>query len=64
MFFLQLKRTALGTVFAPTYANLAMAYHEIKVCFIIKNTYNLVASKFFEENWFRFVDDCKILLNT
>ena len=64
MFLLQLKGTAMGTVFAPTYANLAMSYHKIQVYFIIKNTYSLVVSKFFEENWFRFLDDCEILLNT
>ena len=64
MFFLQLKGTAMGTVFAATYTNLRMAYHEFQVYFIIKNTYNLVVSKFFEENWFRFLDDCEILLNT
>ena len=27
MFFLQCKGTVIGTVFAPTYANLTMAYH-------------------------------------
>ena len=54
MFFLQLKGTAIGKVFAPTYANLTMTYHKIQVYFIIKNTYNLVVSKFFEDNWFRF----------
>ena len=50
MFFLQLKGTATGPVCAPTYANVTMAYHEIQVYFVIKNTYNLVVSKFFEEN--------------
>ena len=54
----------MDTVFAPTYTNLTMAYHEIQVYFVIKNTYSLVVSKFFEENWFRFLDDCEILLNT
>ena len=41
-----------------------MAYHESQVYFMIKNTSNLALSKFFDENWFRFLDDCKILLNT
>ena len=54
----------MGTVFTPTYAKLAMTYHEIKFYFIIKNTYNLVARNFFEGNCFRFLDDCEILLNT
>ena len=64
MFFLQLKEKAMGTVFAPTYANLTITYHKIQVYFVIKNTYSLVVSKFFEENWFRLLDDCEILLNT
>ena len=64
MLFLQLKGTAMGTAFAPTNANLTMAYHKIQICFIIKNTFNLVVSRFFEENWFQFLDDCNNLLNT
>ena len=36
-FFLQLKETAMSTVFAPTYTNLTMAYHKIQVYFMIKN---------------------------
>ena len=62
MLFLQLKGTAMGTVVAPTSANLTMAYHEIQVYLVIKNTYSLVVNKFFEENWLRFLDDCEILL--
>ena len=64
MFFFQLKGTAMSIVFAPTDADLRMAYQEIQVCFIIKNTYNLVISKLLGENWFQFLDDCEILLNT
>ena len=41
-----------------------MTYQEIQVYFIIKNIYNLVVSKFFEENWFRLLPDCETLLNT
>ena len=52
------------TIFAPTYANIRIAYHEIQVYFAIENTYTLVASKYFKDNWFRFLDDCEILLNT
>ena len=54
MFFLKLKEATIGTVFAATYANLSIVYHEIQVCFNIKNIYNLVVSKFFEETWFQF----------
>ena len=64
MFFLQHKGTAMCTVFAPTYANLTMAYHEIQIYFAIKSTCSLVVRKFFVENWFQFLDDCEILLNT
>ena len=65
MFFLQFKGTTMGTVSETPYANLTIAHHEIQGCFIIKNTYNLVAaSKFFEEYWFHFLNDCGILLNT
>ena len=54
----------MSIVFAPTDADLRMAYQEIQVCFIIKNTYNLVVSKLLGENWFQFLDDCEIFLNT
>ena len=41
-----------------------MAYQKLQVYFIIKNTYHLVVSKLFEENWFRFLNNCEMLLNT
>ena len=39
--------TAMGTIFAHAYANLTMVYYEIQVYFIIRNTYDLVISKYF-----------------
>ena len=51
----------MGTIFTPTYANLTMGYHEIKVYSIIRQSYAL-ASKHFENSWFRYLNDCQILL--
>ena len=60
-FYLQIKGTAIGTIFAPTYANLNMKYHEIKVYSIISQSYAL-PSKHFQNSWFRYLDDCQVLL--
>ena len=51
----------MGTIFVPTYANLTMGYHEIKVYSIIRQSYAL-ASKHFENSWFRYLDDCQMFL--
>ena len=51
----------MGTIFTPSYANLIMGYHKIKRYSIIRQSYAL-ASKNFENSWFRFLDDCQILL--
>ena len=45
----QIKRTARCTIFAPTYASLAMGSHEIKVYSIIRQSYTLT-SKYFEHS--------------
>ena len=63
-YFLQLQGTAMGTVFAPTYANLSMAYHEIKLYDLIELNYNLHIGQYFVEKWKRFLNDCEILLKT
>ena len=54
----------MSIAFASTFTNLTIAHHKIEVYFIIKNTYNLVVSKFFGESSFRVLDDGEILLNT
>ena len=51
----------MGTIFAPTYANLTMGYHEIKVYSIIRQSHAL-ASKHFENSLYRYLGDCQILL--
>ena len=60
-FYLQIKGKAMGTIFAPTYANLTMGYHEIKVYSIIRQSHAL-ASKHFENSLYRYLGDCQILL--
>ena len=54
----------MRTVFAPTYANLSMGYHEIKLYDLTALNYNLDITQYFVENWERFLDDCEILLKT
>ena len=51
-----MKGTAIGTIFSPIYAMLAMGYHEMKFYSIIGQSRRLGNS------WFRFLDDCQILL--
>ena len=56
------KGTAMGTIFAHAYANLTTVYHEIQVYFI-RNTYDLVISKYLQEDCFRFSDVYEIFLD-
>ena len=48
-YFLQLQGTAMGTVFAPTYANLSMGYHEIKLYDLIELNYSVYIRQYFVE---------------
>ena len=57
-FYLQIKGTAMDTIFAPNYANLT---HQIKVYSIISQSYTS-ASKRFQNSRLRYLDDCQILL--
>ena len=54
----------MGTVFAATFVNFSMGYHEIKLYDLIELNYNLDIRQYFVESWKRFLDDCETLLNT
>ena len=59
-FYLQIKGIAMGKIFTSFYANLIMGY-EIKVYSIICQSYAL-ASKHFENSWYRYLGNCQVLL--
>ena len=61
-FYLQMQGTAMGTVYALTYATLSMSFHEIELYAIIRNKFTLPISNYFEQKWERFLDDCFIFL--
>ena len=54
----------MGTVFAPTYVNLSMGCHEIRLYDLIELNHNLDIRQYSVENWKRFLGDCEILLKT
>ena len=60
--YLQLVGTAMATIFAPTYATLVVGYLEKKLYSIIEVKYGEQQRKNFEENWYRFFDDCSMVL--
>ena len=51
----------MGTNLASTYVNLTMGYHEMKVYSVIYQSH-ASASEHFESSWYRFSDNCQILL--
>ena len=63
MFCLQIQGTALGTIFAPTYATLSMGFHEIELHAIIRNKFTLPVLNYFEQNWKRLFHIFKIKFN-
>ena len=46
MFYLQIQGTAMGTIFAPTYATLSMGFHEIELYATIRNKFTLPVSNY------------------
>ena len=55
--------TAMGTIFAPTYATIVLGYLEMKLYTIMEWKYDIIMRKYIEDNWDRYLDDCIILLD-
>ena len=50
----------LGTIFAPTYADLTMGYFEVKFYNLCNEKWGEIVKNFIYENWKRYLDDCQI----
>lgn len=61
-YFLQLIGTAMGTIFAPTYATIVMGFLEESLYDRIEDKFGQTFRKEIENNWLRFLDDCFIIL--
>lgn len=59
--YLQIRGTALGTKFAPTYATLVMGFLEQNLYQKIEKTLGIEMAKYIENSWYRFLDDCFII---
>ena len=56
--------TVTGTTVAPTYANLVMAYLEVKLYNLVRQKYGDFIYKYVINNWKRFLDDGFIIWKT
>ena len=59
----QVKGTAMGTKYAPTFATLVLGYLEEKLYDTIEEHYDSEFRQSFERMWCRFLDDCFIIMN-
>ena len=62
-FYGQNSGTAIGTIFAPTYATLTMGYFEVHFYNICELKWGKEFQEFILENWSRFLDDCQTPLD-
>ena len=61
-FYNQIKGTAMGTNFAPTYATLSIGYFEIKLYSVCTFKYGERLAQYIKENYNHFLDDCYTVL--
>lgn len=59
--YLQLKRTAMGTKMAPTYATLTLGYLEEKMYEKARRQFNHQTAQNIKNGWKRYLDDCFII---
>ena len=59
----QVKGTAMGTKFAPTYATLVLAYLEEKLYMKVEEEFDAEFADYLRQWWKRFLDDCFIFWN-
>ena len=62
IFYNQIKGTAMGTIFAPVYANLTVGYFELQFYDICRINFGHEQHNFICQNWKRYLDDCQTLL--
>ena len=63
-FFNQIKDTAKGTIFAPTYATLSMGYFDIKLSGVCNFKYGKVLAEHIKQNWNNILYDCYTVLRS
>ena len=61
VYYKQIKGTAIGPSFAPTYANLTVGFLEIKLYNIIECNFSINMKDFIMNLWKRYIDDCFII---
>ena len=62
-FYEQLLGTAMGSIFAPTYAALFVGYLELKFYSLVEAKWGKSLAKYIMDNWYRFLDDCHTSLD-
>ena len=62
--YIQIRGTAIGTKVAPTYATLVMGFPEIKLHRQIEERYGIDIKRQFENEWWRYLDDCFLIWDT
>ena len=60
-FYNQIKVTAMGTIFAPTYTTLSIGYFEIKLYNVCNFKYGELLAEYIKENLDHFFDDYEVL---